>query len=193
MSQMPIFLAILVGVGVGALAGLVNGTIIVTTGVPAFIVTMGMMGIAKGVSLIIGAGKDMSIFPKTFTMIGTGLRWPGIIFAACVLLIFFHPEPDAAGLQRVRHRGKQRRLAPVRRQGQAQPGHLLRHRGLPGGAGGGDVHGEVRPRHSQHGGRVGAAGHRGRRHRWNESLRRQGRGLPHGGGRPDHQERWRPG
>jgi ribose/xylose/arabinose/galactoside ABC-type transport system permease subunit len=89
MSQMPILLAILVGVGAGALAGLVNGTIIVTTGVPAFIVTMGMMGIAKGVSLIIGAGKDMSIFPKAFTMIGTGLRWPGIIFAACVLLIFF--------------------------------------------------------------------------------------------------------
>ncbi len=89
MSQLPILLAILVGVGVGALAGLVNGTIIVTTGVPAFIVTMGMMGIAKGVSLIIGAGKDMSIFPKTFTMIGTGLRWPGIILAACVLLIFF--------------------------------------------------------------------------------------------------------
>ncbi len=89
MSQLPILLAILVGVGVGALAGLVNGTIIVTTGVPAFIVTMGMMGIAKGVSLIIGAGKDMSIFPKTFTMIGTGLRWPGIILAACVLLIYF--------------------------------------------------------------------------------------------------------
>jgi ribose/xylose/arabinose/galactoside ABC-type transport system permease subunit len=89
MSHMPILLAILVGVGAGALAGLVNGTIIVTTGVPAFIVTMGMMGIAKGVSLIIGAGKDMSIFPKSFTMIGTGLRWPGIIFAACVLLIFF--------------------------------------------------------------------------------------------------------
>jgi len=89
MSQLPILLAILVGVGVGALAGLVNGTIIVTTGVPAFIVTMGMMGIAKGVSMIIGAGKDMSIFPKAFTMIGTGLRWPGIILAACVLVIFF--------------------------------------------------------------------------------------------------------
>jgi len=84
-----IILAILVGVGVGVLAGLVNGLIIVTTGAPAFIVTMGMMGIAKGVSLIIGAGKDMSIFPKAFTMIGTGLRWPGIIFVLCVLLIFF--------------------------------------------------------------------------------------------------------
>jgi len=89
MSQMPILLAILVGVGVGALAGLVNGAIIVTTGVPAFIVTMGMMGIAKGVSLIIGAGKDMSIFPTAFTVMGTGLKWPGIILAFCVLAIYF--------------------------------------------------------------------------------------------------------
>ena len=89
MSQLPIILAILAGVGVGALCGLVNGAIIVSTGVPAFIVTMGMMGIAKGVSLIIGAGKDMSIFPKSFTLIGTGLQWPGIILIACVLLIFF--------------------------------------------------------------------------------------------------------
>lgn len=89
MSQLPILLAILVGVGVGALAGLVNGAIVVTTGVPAFIVTMGMMGIAKGVSLIIGAGKDMSIFPKSFTVMGTGLRWPGIILAICVLAIYF--------------------------------------------------------------------------------------------------------
>jgi len=88
-NELPIVLAILAGVLVGALCGLVNGTIIVTTGVPAFIVTMGMMGIAKGASLIIGAAKDMSIFPKSFTVIGTGLRWPGIILAICVLIIFF--------------------------------------------------------------------------------------------------------
>ena len=89
MAKLPIILAILVGVGVGALAGLLNGAIIVTTGVPAFIVTMGMMGIAKGAALMIGAGQDMSIFPKAFTMIGTGLKWPGIILVACVLLIWF--------------------------------------------------------------------------------------------------------
>lgn len=89
MAKLPILLAILVGVGVGAVAGLVNGVIIVTTGVPAFIVTMGMMGIAKGASLIIGAGKDMSIFPKSFTAMGTGLRWPGVILAICVLAVYF--------------------------------------------------------------------------------------------------------
>jgi ribose/xylose/arabinose/galactoside ABC-type transport system permease subunit len=88
-SNMPIALAVLVGMAVGALCGLVNGSIIVTTGVPAFIVTMGMMGIAKGVSLIIGADKDMSVFPKSFTVLGTGLLWPGIIFLLCALVIAF--------------------------------------------------------------------------------------------------------
>ncbi len=88
-SKLPILLAILAGASVGALCGLVNGAVIVTTGVPAFIVTMGMMMIAKGASLIVGAGKDMSIFPKVFTRLGTGLTWPGIILALCVLFIFF--------------------------------------------------------------------------------------------------------
>ncbi|MCX7038274.1 MAG: ABC transporter permease [Spirochaetes bacterium] len=89
MNKLPIPLAILAGAAVGALCGLVNGTVIVATGVPAFIATMGMMMIAKGVSLIVGAGKDMSIFPKVFTMLGTGLVWPGILFAVSVLFIFF--------------------------------------------------------------------------------------------------------
>jgi len=89
MNKLPIPLAIAAGAAVGALCGLMNGMIIVTTGVPAFIATMGMMMIAKGASLIVGAGKDMSIFPKVFTMLGTGLTGPGIILAICVLFIFF--------------------------------------------------------------------------------------------------------
>jgi ribose/xylose/arabinose/galactoside ABC-type transport system permease subunit len=89
LNKLPIALAIGVGAAVGALCGLVNGTIIVTTGVPPFIATMGMMMIAKGASLIVGAGKDMSIFPKVFTMLGTGLAWPGTILGICVLFIYF--------------------------------------------------------------------------------------------------------
>jgi len=89
MNKLPIPLAILVGAAVGTLCGLVNGVVIVTTGAPAFIVTMGMMMIAKGASLIVGAAKDMSIFPEVFTMLGTRLTWPGIILAACVLFIYF--------------------------------------------------------------------------------------------------------
>jgi ribose/xylose/arabinose/galactoside ABC-type transport system permease subunit len=81
--------AILAGTAIGGVCGLVNGTIIVTTGIPAIIVTMGMMNIAKGIALIIGAGKDLSKFPEEFTMLGTGLIFPMIFLLASALLVFF--------------------------------------------------------------------------------------------------------
>jgi ribose/xylose/arabinose/galactoside ABC-type transport system permease subunit len=81
--------AILAGTAVGAVCGLVNGAIIVSTGIPAIIVTMGMMNIAKGIALIIGAGKDLSRFPEEFTMLGTGLIFPMIFLLGSVLIVFF--------------------------------------------------------------------------------------------------------
>jgi ribose/xylose/arabinose/galactoside ABC-type transport system permease subunit len=81
--------AILAGTAIGGVCGLLNGTIIVTTGIPAFIVTMGMMNIAKGVALIIGAGKDLSKFPEEFTMLGTGLIFPMIFLLGSVLIVYF--------------------------------------------------------------------------------------------------------
>jgi ribose/xylose/arabinose/galactoside ABC-type transport system permease subunit len=80
--------AILAGTAVGGLCGLVNGAIIVSTGIPAIIVTMGMMNIAKGIALIIGAGKDLSRFPEEFTMLGTGLIFPMIFLFASALIVY---------------------------------------------------------------------------------------------------------
>lgn len=80
--------AILAGTAVGGLCGLVNGAIIVSTGIPAIIVTMGMMNIAKGIALIIGAGKDLSKFPEQFTMLGTGLIFPMIFLLASALIVY---------------------------------------------------------------------------------------------------------
>jgi ribose/xylose/arabinose/galactoside ABC-type transport system permease subunit len=48
-----------------------------------------MMNIAKGIALIIGAGKDLSKFPEEFTMLGTGLIFPMIFLLASALLVFF--------------------------------------------------------------------------------------------------------
>ena len=80
--------AILAGTAVGGLCGLVNGAIIVSTGIPAIIVTMGMMNIAKGIALIIGAGKDLSRFPEEFTMLGTGLIFPMIFLLSSALIVY---------------------------------------------------------------------------------------------------------
>ena len=61
---MPMVLAIAVGLLLGTLAGFLNGLIIATFKVPAFIVTMSMMNVAKGVAYIYPAAV-LSAFPTT--------------------------------------------------------------------------------------------------------------------------------
>lgn len=50
---LPVGLGVLVGIGTGALCGLINGVVIARMKVPPFIATLGMMYIAKGLALII--------------------------------------------------------------------------------------------------------------------------------------------
>ena len=87
--------AIIAGTAVGGVCGLVNGTDHRNHGYPLrFIVTMGMMNIAKGIALIIGAGKDLSRFPEEFTMLGTGLIFPMIFLLGSALIVFFSSYQD---------------------------------------------------------------------------------------------------
>src|SRR2546429_6466304 len=51
--QLPLPLAVVAGVGTGALAGLVNGVLIAKLKIPSFIATLGMLNVAKGLALVI--------------------------------------------------------------------------------------------------------------------------------------------
>jgi ribose/xylose/arabinose/galactoside ABC-type transport system permease subunit len=84
--QVPVFIAVLAGLGVGALCGLISGTIIVTTGIPSFIGTLGMMMAVRGAAEILGAGKDMSAFPDSFSNLGTGYVTP--VFVMILAFVF---------------------------------------------------------------------------------------------------------
>jgi inositol transport system permease protein len=65
---MPIALAILVGLGIGGLNGLV-----VTLGkVAPFIVTLGMMTIARGLALVASEGRPITNLSESFNAIGGG-------------------------------------------------------------------------------------------------------------------------
>jgi ribose/xylose/arabinose/galactoside ABC-type transport system permease subunit len=89
---LPIWLSILIGLGVGALAGLINGLLVTKTGVPPFIITLGMMGLARGAALVITKGNSISGFPKPYLEIGQGylgpVPYPVII--ALVLAVIIH-------------------------------------------------------------------------------------------------------
>ena len=89
LAGLPVWLAVLAALLAGTLCGFANGMIIITTGIPTLVVTLGMMMIAKGVALMIGAGKDMSRFPESFRWLGSGFVGPVLITVLAVLVTGF--------------------------------------------------------------------------------------------------------
>jgi len=64
-----ITIGILVGIGASTLIGVANGVIVAKFEVPPFIVTLGMMEIVGGLTLIISAGTPVFGFPDQFSLI----------------------------------------------------------------------------------------------------------------------------
>ncbi|MBN2323088.1 MAG: ABC transporter permease [Spirochaetes bacterium] len=68
----PPLLAALCGIGIGALIGAVNGTIIAKFHLQPFIVTLGMLSIVRGLALVFSNGKPIYGFPGIFTTFFAG-------------------------------------------------------------------------------------------------------------------------
>ena len=66
----PMVVAILAGLVIGAACGLVNGVLIAYIGLPAFVVTYGMMWIAQGFALLFMKAEIIYGFPKAFRFFG---------------------------------------------------------------------------------------------------------------------------
>ncbi len=89
LAGMPVPIAILGGLAAGTLCGLINGLVIVSTGVPTLVATLGMMMAARGVANMIGMGKDMSRFPDSFKWLGAGFVGPVVVTLLAVVVMFF--------------------------------------------------------------------------------------------------------
>lgn len=88
--QLSVPLAIIFGLLCGAALGALNGIIQVKTKVPAFIVTLGGLTAYKGVAEILANGRDLSRFPDSFQMFGSGYLIPMIImFGAAIVTGLF--------------------------------------------------------------------------------------------------------
>jgi ribose/xylose/arabinose/galactoside ABC-type transport system permease subunit len=85
----PVWVAVLAGLGVGVLCGLINGLIIVKTGIPTLVATLGTQLAFRGISNMLGAGKDMSRFPETFQWLGAGFVGPVTITALAFVVTWF--------------------------------------------------------------------------------------------------------
>jgi ribose/xylose/arabinose/galactoside ABC-type transport system permease subunit len=86
-------LAILVGLGVGIGCGLFNGFLVTMGKITPFVVTLGMMSIARGITLIYSNGYPISGFDPAFRFIGggsiLGLPFPIIVFLLSVVTAWF--------------------------------------------------------------------------------------------------------
>ena len=62
----------LIALAIGVICGLINGLLIDRGGLPPFIVTLGMMSIARGAALVITEGRPISGFEPGFRALATG-------------------------------------------------------------------------------------------------------------------------
>jgi len=72
MSKLGVVLGIMVGLLVGVGTGLFNGLLITKAKIPPFVVTLGMMTIARGLALISTGGEFIGGLPSSYEKIGTG-------------------------------------------------------------------------------------------------------------------------
>jgi ribose transport system permease protein len=86
-SGLPAPLAIGLGLGVGVLIGLINGLIITEIGINAFITTLGMMGLVRGLMMVVSGGRNISELPASFNALGQGELVPGVQNPILILVV----------------------------------------------------------------------------------------------------------
>jgi inositol transport system permease protein len=87
LTDLPAIIPIAIGLAVGALAGMINGSLIAFGAIPAFIATLGMMVTARGLARFYTLGQPVSMLTDSYTFIGSGVM-PVLIFVAVAIL--FH-------------------------------------------------------------------------------------------------------
>ena len=83
--DLPVIVPVLVGIGCGVIAGLINGSLIAYTRIPPFIATLGMMVAARGLSRWWSKGNPISFPTERYAAIGQGMN-PVFIFVALAIL-----------------------------------------------------------------------------------------------------------
>lgn len=71
-TGLPIILAIAIGLLIGVVCGLISGTMVAGFKLPAFIVTMAMMNVARGAANVYSGGRSTRITDEFFSAIGSG-------------------------------------------------------------------------------------------------------------------------
>lgn len=92
-GDMSAISAILLGVLVAGGIGAFNGVVIAKAKIPPFIVTLGMMGIARGLALVYTQGRSFQLRSELLDFIGSGtvigIPFPIIMVAIVYVILYF--------------------------------------------------------------------------------------------------------
>lgn len=83
--HLPLGVAIVAGILVGLIVGAFNGIVIAKTTIPAFIVTLATMNIAKGFAYVYTGGSPVRVITKEWQFVGGG--YIGIFPAPVIILL----------------------------------------------------------------------------------------------------------
>jgi ribose transport system permease protein len=88
----PIPIALAAGIGTGVLVGVVNALLVVRVGIPALIVTLAMIYIARGAAQVVTGGGLVPVVNPTFEAIGRGSLFgiPFLVIYALVIGVVAH-------------------------------------------------------------------------------------------------------
>ena len=91
LAGLPIPLAVLCGLVLGAGIGIVNGLLVTGLGINPLIATLGTMSIARGIALVLTEGFSVSSLPQAFGWIGKADigGFPVIVIVTLVLVLVF--------------------------------------------------------------------------------------------------------
>jgi len=86
---MPLLPAFLIALLMGTLIGFLNGSVIAYTGMPAFIVTLSMQQVIRGLAFLITNGRAVGSDHKLFNSLGNAywLRIPAPIYAVAAMML----------------------------------------------------------------------------------------------------------
>jgi len=91
-QEMPVAAAMVTGLAIGAVLGLLNGLVVTKIKLPPFVTTFGTLLLFKGLTVLYIDGKVIWGFPEAFRFFGAGRigAVPAVIFVALAIFACFH-------------------------------------------------------------------------------------------------------
>ncbi len=88
LTDLPVIVPLAVGLGLGFIAGAINGVLVAKCDIPPFIASLGMMVTARGLAKWYTKGQPVSFPTDHFAAIGSG-AWPVLIFLIVAAVFHF--------------------------------------------------------------------------------------------------------